>query len=523
MLVAAAALLAACTSSTNGQLAGPGQSATGSPSSSASGGSTGAGPSASEPTVSRAQFHDCSSSFTLSALGLPSDVLARLTFDCASVSVPLNYAQPSGKKISIALVRVHDTTVTPIGSLLVNPGGPGASGIETALGLTPSLDNTLLKHFDLIGFDPRGVGSSSPISCLTDAQKDTLNAASPDVRTAAGFTAAKKSAKQVAQACTDKYGSDLQYYNTVNTARDMDLIRQAVGDNQMNYLGFSYGTELGAQYLHLFPTKMRVAVLDGAVDPLTSDITSFANQLDGFEKAFDQFAAWCKTDSSCTSIGDPRKAVATIAAQAQKSPIPSSAAGETRKATSSLVYTGVLQALYSQSLWSTLGTALKQAEGGDSKGLLSLADQYNERYNGQYTNISDANLTIDCNDSKPGPSDATIRATTASWVKRFPMFGLWSASSLFACQQWQPDRTPVPLPTATTTPRKVLVIGNLHDPATPYQGAKNLTKTLGNAELLSWNGEGHTSYLQGSSCIDAAVNKYLIDGTLPAANTTCPR
>jgi len=343
------------------------------------------------------------------------------------------------------------------------------------------------------------------------------------VRTAAGFAAAKKNAATVASACESKYGSELPYFNTVNTARDMDLIRQAVGDDRLNYLGFSYGTELGAQYLHLFPGKMRVAVLDGAVDPLTSDIAQFADQLQGFEKAFDQFAAWCKTDSACKSVGNPRRAVNRIAARATKSPIPSSAPGETRKATSSLVYTGVLQALYSQQLWSTLATALKQALGGDSEGLLSLADQYNERYDGQYTNISDANVTISCNDSKPGPSDATIKATTARWVKRFPMFGLWSAASLFTCQQWQPKRTVPPLPTAPTTPRKVLVIGNLHDPATPYQGAKDLVKTLGNAELLSWDGEGHTSYLQGSSCVDKAVNAYLVDGTLPPAGTTCPR
>jgi hypothetical protein len=212
-----------------------------------------------------------------------------------------------------------------------------------------------------------------------------------------------------------------------------------------------------------------------------------------------------------------------VAAKATQAPIPSSRPGETRKATSSLVYTGVLSALYSQSSWPSLGSALIDAEDGDSKGILTLADQYNERYDGHYTNISDANTTISCNDSKPGPSDATIRATTASWVKRFPIFGLWSAPALFSCQQWQPDRTVPPLPTAPTTPRKVLVIGNLHDPATPYQGAKDLTKTLGNAELLTWDGEGHTSYLQGSSCIDGYVDSYLVNGTLPPVGKTCPR
>jgi hypothetical protein len=210
-------------------------------------------------------------------------------------------------------------------------------------------------------------------------------------------------------------------------------------------------------------------------------------------------------------------------AKSRTAPIPSTAPDDNRKATFALVLTGVLSALYSQSRWPDLGTAIINAGKGDSAGLMQLADDYNERFNGHYTNIADANTTISCNDSKPGPSDATIRATTQSWQQRFPMFGLWSAASLFDCQVWQPQRTVPPLPTATGAAHKILVIGNLHDPATPYQGAKDLTRTLGNAELLSWDGEGHTSFLQGSKCIDNYVDTYLVTGSLPPAATTCPR
>ncbi|MBN9620075.1 MAG: alpha/beta fold hydrolase [Actinobacteria bacterium] len=519
---AAALTLAACTSSvaTGHGSAVPPSSASGH--SSTGSASTPSGP-PNEPTQPPASFADCKDRIDVGALGLSSTRAAQLSFYCATISVPLDYAQPQGTQIQLQLLKIHSSTdTTPIGSLLVNPGGPGGSGLDLALGIIGQISDKLLAHFDIIGFDPRGVGQSTPIECLTDQQKDALNAASPDVLTAAGFAQAKAAAKEVASACSSKYGAALAQYDTVQTARDMDQIRQAVGDKQLNYLGFSYGTELGAQYLHLFPTTMRVAVLDGAVDPLTDDITSFANQLQGFESAFDQFAAWCKQQSSCKSLGDPRQAVYSIAAQATKSPIPSSTAGETRKATSSIVYTGVLSALYSKSEWSSLGTALIDAGHGDSSGLFTLADQYNERYNGHYTNISDANTTISCNDSKPGPSDATIKATAQSWAKRFPMFGLWSAASLFSCQQWQPQRTVPPLPTAPTTPNKVLVIGNLHDPATPYQGAKDLAKTLGNAEVLTWNGEGHTSYLQGSTCIDNYVDSYLVSATLPPAGEVCP-
>jgi pimeloyl-ACP methyl ester carboxylesterase len=484
-------------------------------------GSVGAASAPGSPTRSggSARFGSC----TGVDLGSP-DVPARFEVQCAHIAVPLDYAHPTGRQISIAVVRVHAIGATPSGSLLTDPGGPGGSGVEFAAGIAGALPTELTDRFDLVGFDPRGVGSSSPIRCESDRSKDALTAAQPDVRTSSGFAAAKRMAQQVAQACTAKYGPALAQYDTVATARDLDRIRQALGDHQLTYLGFSYGTELGAQYAHLFPNRVRALVLDGAVDPLTDDITSFADQLDGFEKAFDEFAAWCAGQNSCRPLGNPRQAVYRLAAEARTHPLHSSAPGETRPVTSSIVDLGVLQALYSQSLWPALGQALLAAQEGDGRGLLQLADAYTERDgHGHYSNLADANLAISCNDSRPGPSDATIRATAVSWAERFPMFGLWSAISLFSCQQWQPQRTVPPKPTAPTSAHPILVVGNLHDPATPYQGAKDLARTLGNAALLSWDGEGHTSYLEGSSCVDDAVDRYLLDLTLPPAGKLCPR
>ncbi len=530
-VTAALAMLAACTSTVDGHGSNAHNNVPG-PSNGPSVPSTGpsnngpSGPPGSDPPVPpepAAQYQDCSSAFNLGALNFPTGRQAKLSFECALIHVPLDYADPTGKQISIVLIKVHDSDNThSTGSLLVNPGGPGGSGINTAVGLSARVSDTLLTHFDLIGFDPRGVGQSSPIQCLSDAEKDTLNAESPDVLTPTGFARAKATAKSVADKCNEKYGPSLADYDTVSTAKDMDLIRQAVGDPKMNYLGFSYGTELGSVYAHLFPQNVRAAVLDGAVDPLTDDLTTDTKQLQGFEDAFDQFATYCRTTSPCSGLGDPRAAVLKIAGQADQKPIPSSTPGETRTATRSIVLTGVLSALYSQDQWPTLGQALVDAEHGDSSKIFELADQYNERFNGHYTNIADANETINCNDAKPGPSDATIRATAKVWAKRFPIFGLWNAPSLFSCQQWQPVRTVPPLPSAPT-PNKVLVIGNLHDPATPYKGAQDLAAAMGNAELLSWDGEGHTSYLQGSTCVDDAVNAYLLKGTLPATGKTCPR
>jgi pimeloyl-ACP methyl ester carboxylesterase len=515
----AATVLAGCT--TTSVVIGQGRTS-GSPSSSAPGSSP--SPTESAPTQPPAAFTDCRDRINIGLLGLPADRKDKLSFECATIAVPLDYANPNGDKIKLQLLRIHDSDNTAqTGSLIVNPGGPGGSGVELALGIAGRVSDDVLKHFDLVGFDPRGVGLSTPIECLSDAQKDQLNAASPDVRTPAGFAEAKRLAKEFADACSAKYGSSLKEFNTVQTAMDMDQIRQAVGDRRLNYLGFSYGTMLGAQYIHLYPGTVRVAVLDGGVDPLIDDLTSFARQLQGFEDGFDQFANWCTSHDPCAGLGDPRKAVYGIVAAARRSAMPSSASGETRRATTAIVLTAVLSALYSQSDWPKLGAALQEAENGDAKGLFALADQYNQRYGGHYTNLADANTTINCNDSRPGPSDAKIRATAASWATRFPIFGVWAAASLFTCQQWQPDRTVPPLPTAPSTPHEVLVLGNLHDPATPYQGAKDLTKTLGNAELLTWDGEGHTSYLNGSTCIDDYVNAYLVDGTLPPAGKTCPR
>jgi pimeloyl-ACP methyl ester carboxylesterase len=475
------------------------------------------------PSDQPATFTDCSRLFNLDAVQFPPGRKDRLTFSCARVGVPLDYADPDGKAIALELVKVHDSANKSGNALVVNPGGPGGSGVELAVGLAGRISDKVLSHFDLLGFDPRGVGLSSPISCVSDADKDKLNAAAPDMLTAAGLAEAKQLAQGVASTCNAQYGAALAEYNTVQTAKDMDRVRAAVANNQLNYLGFSYGTELGSVYAHLFPDRVRVAVLDGAVDPLTDDITSFADQLKGFEGAFDQFAADCLERSPCRSLGNPRQTVYELVKQANESPLKSSDSGETRTATGSIVLTGVLSALYSRDEWPVLGQALLQARNGDAKGLFALADNYNQRSpDGRYSNISEANSTINCNDSKPGPSDATIKATATKWAKAYPMFGLWSASSLFTCQVWQPKRTPVPLPTAAT-PQKVLVVGNLHDPATPYQGAKDLAKTMGNAALLTWDGEGHTSYLQGSSCIDKYVDDYLVDSTIPPANTTCPR
>lgn len=510
-LTVTALALAGCTAVVDGS----GRSGSAGPSGPSSGFPSGATP----PTVASIDFGSCDSVINVDAVPTPDGV----TISCGQLSVPLDYSKPTGKKITIEVfrARLDGSKQQP---LLLNPGGPGGSGIELAANLMSTLKGTLMKTYDLIGFDPRGVGLSTPIKCISDAEKDSINDTNNNVLTAAGFAAAKAQAETVAEACKSRYGDDLPFTNTVNTAKDMDQLRASLGAPKLDYLGFSYGTELGAQYAHLFPSRVGRLVLDGAVNPLTDGTTSFANQLQGFESSFNDFAAWCATNSGCKILGNPRTLVYSIASKADKTPLRSKKPDEKRTASGNIVLTGVLEALYSRSTWSTLSTALQEAKAGDAEGLFELADSYNQRYSdGTYSNIADSNTTIGCNDSKPGPTDAEIKSTATVWSKKYPMFGVWAAQSLFTCQVWQPVRTVPPLPTAPDAANTILVVGNLNDPATPYAGAQALTATLKKALLLSWDGEGHTSYLEGSDCVDSAVNDYLLDGTLPPANKTCPK
>jgi pimeloyl-ACP methyl ester carboxylesterase len=483
--------------------------------------STGTSASATAPiAVPAIAFTDCTSQVRSE---LTTGRAAQVQFSCGRVNVPADYADPTGPTIQLVLVREHLIAQKPadrVGSLLVNPGGPGASGVDLALELLDELDISVLQHFDIVGFDPRGVGESSPVSCISDAQKDAYTALDPNVTTAAGRTQARDAAAAIVKGCVTKYGSALGEFNTDETARDMDLLRAALGDAKLTYLGFSYGTRLGSVYAHEFPGHIRAEVLDGAEDPVSSELTDEENQIKGFEGAFDQFAADCLKRPACAVLGNPRQAVQKLVAAADKAPIHSSLAGEKRTATGGVVTLAVISALYDQSQWAPLGAALIAAQHGDSKQLFALADSYNERdSDGHFTNLMDANLAISCNDSTLQVTDQLVAQKAAEWAAKYTLFGMSGAADLYSCQGWPASKYPLPLATAPTAP-KILVVGTVHDPATPYAGAALLAKTLGNAVELSWDGQGHTAYLK-SSCIDTKVNAYLIETTLPT-DDSCP-
>jgi pimeloyl-ACP methyl ester carboxylesterase len=480
-------------------------------------------PKPADPTVGEVAFSDCTDVIR-PQIEKEDGGDRDLRFGCGRLRVPLDYTDPDGEGIQLFLMRVrYGTQPGRIGSLLVNPGGPGGSGLDAAVGLGLSLPLDVLKRFDLIGFDPRGVGLSNPLTCVSDSLKDRGIALDPDARTAAEYAAQVAVARDSAQGCSKKYGDALEHYNTEETARDMDLVRQAVGDKKMSYLGYSYGTRLGSVYAQLFPSRVRALVLDGAVDPLQGDVAAAETQARGFENAFDQFAAACKArGSGCAAGPNARAFVTNLLNAARAHPISSSKAAEKRRATAGYVLLAVISALYDQGDWADLETALATAKAGDAKGIFRLADRYSQRDpSGKYTNIVDASLTINCTDSHDKVTDATIRAKLAQWRTRYPLFGTSLALGLLGCQQWLGPRHPLPAVHAAGAP-PILVIGTTNDPATPYASAGVLTHALASGVLLTWDGEGHTAYPK-TSCVVKVVNSYLIDLKAPAANTRCPR
>ncbi|MFL6162399.1 MAG: alpha/beta hydrolase [Jatrophihabitantaceae bacterium] len=511
-------LLAGCTSGKRH----PAPSSTRNTASAASSGSGGSTSPSASGAPAKIAFSDCSSQFQAAIGG---GKAKRMTFSCGKLSVPLDYAKPAGESIQLFVLKVHlksQATMDRIGSLLVNPGGPGASGVNLAAGLVNALSDSMFQHFDLVGFDPRGVGLSQPLQCISDREKDRLAAADPDVRTAAGRAQARGISQAVVAACQTKYGSGLGQYNTEETAHDLDLIRQALGDAKLNYLGFSYGTRLGAAYAHQFPDHVRAAVLDGALDPVTGELAQDEQQTKAFEQAFDQFAADCLKRTACAVLGNPRSVVTSLIAAADRQPIRSSRQGETRVATGGIVTIAVVSALYDQSDWANLGNALIAAKEGDAAELFSLADNYLERdpATGHYSNIMDANLAINCNDSRLKVTDALVASQAQQWIAKYPIFGRNAAASLYSCYGWPPSGHPLPPASAPGAP-PILVIGTVHDPATPYRQAGLLAKALGTGVVLSWDGEGHTAYPK-TACIRTKVDEYLLTG-VPPAGDSCPR
>src|SRR5262249_12466199 len=346
---------------------------------------------------------------------------ANMTYDCGTVGVPQDWGNPAtGKQFGIALLRAHATNQRDrIGSLLVDPGGPGGSGVELAAYLSAGLPAEITQRFDVVGFDPRGVGRSDQVKCFSDADLDVWFGTDPDPVSQADFANAAAFAKKMAQGCGDKYGDSLRLFATEQAARDMDAIRGALGENKLTYLGYSYGTLLGAVYAQLFPTRVRAFVLDGAIDPTLDSVASGEAQAKGFEHAFDNFADWCKNNASkCPIAPDARAVVMSAIDSARTNPVRTCAG---RAAPSGWVFTAVIASLYSEERWSQFATAIDNLRQGNATQVLRLADGYAERDpQGHYSNLFDANAAINCADDKTVPTLDKIRTLQGQWRAERP-------------------------------------------------------------------------------------------------------
>src|SRR3954447_19056678 len=401
---------------------------------------------AAEKPATSIRWTDCNDQLRPLIAGQPG-ADRNLSFECGRTEVPISYDEPQAATLPLFLIRVRIAGQTDkIGSLVVNPGGPGGTGADAAIGLALTMPEDVLRRFDLVGFDPRGVGSSTPIECIPAELKDRLVAAEPRPTTDEQLDAAFALADEIGKDCADKYGDALGSFDTVDTARDMDRIREALGEEKLTYLGYSYGTTLGSTYAELFPDHVRALVLDGAVDPDADPVADAEATARGLEAGFDAFSGYCTGLIAGCPIGpDPRQAVYALLDQANATPIPSTKAGETRKATAGVVWNGVRAALYDQGAWPQLAQALASAQKGDAAGVFSLSDAYSGRLDdGTYSNLFDANIAINCADTSKDKdvSEDDVRRLAAEWGQKYPLFGAGSAVGLYTCTPWDADRTP---------------------------------------------------------------------------------
>jgi pimeloyl-ACP methyl ester carboxylesterase len=477
-----------------------------------------------EPEAAEIAWSDCDAQISELLAGTPGSE-RDLAFECGRTEVPISYDEPQGETLPLFLVRARWAQQTDrIGSLVINPGGPGGSGADAAIGQALTLPEDVLRRFDVVGFDPRGVGLSTPVECIAPDLKDRIVAFEPRPSTPEQVDEAFALQQQVADGCAEEYGDALGTFNTVDTARDMDLLRESLGDERLTYLGFSYGTTLGSTYAELFPDRVRALVLDAAVDPDDDPRAEAEQQSTSLEGSFDAFAANCTgLVAGCPLGPDPRRFVEELLDQAGTAPIPSALAGETRQATPGVIMTAVLSALYSTESWPQLAQGLAAARNGDAQQLFSLADAYNGRLqDGTYTNQLDANLAINCADTDPETtvSEEEVRALATEWNQRFPLFGASSAVRLRNCAAWEAERTPIPERDAEGA-APILVVGTAGDPVTPLPGAVDMAENLTSGVLLTWQGQGHTAYPK-TPCVTGAVNAYLIDVVVPQDGLTCP-
>ncbi|WP_290515500.1 alpha/beta hydrolase [Aeromicrobium sp.] len=442
---------------------------------------------------------------------------------CTWVKVPVDYAKPDGATTRLR-VRLYPAEGGPAErSLFVNPGGPGGSAVDYATSMESSFGKGVRDAYDVVGVDPRGVGESSPLECLSATSFDTFTETDPDPDTPAEITALRSSLTSLGEACRKNSGELAAHVSTVEAAKDMDVTRALLGRSKLDWFGASYGTQLGAVYAQLFPKKVGRMVLDGAVDPALGVVDSSLGQATGFQRALSSYAAACVKKSSCplgSNAGAGLSKIADLMKQLDAEPMKASA---DRSLTEGQAFYGIAVTLYDKSTWNLLSRALTDAFKGDGSTLLLLSDAYFERQpDGTYAgNLGQVIYAVNCLDTSDGLTQAQTEALIPRFEKVSPVFGRSLAWGALGCADWPIKPTnPLPKISAEGAP-PILVIGTTRDPATPYEWAKSLADQLSSGVLLTRDGDGHTAYGSGNACITSTVDAFLTKGKVPKANQTC--
>lgn len=450
-------------------------------------------------------------------------------YDCAKLTVPLDYLKPDGETIAIGVLRHKAKKAGQrIGSLVLNPGGPGGSGVSSAARIAKSPSAaTLAARFDIVGFDPRGVGTSEPrLVCLTDAERDADRAEDSESDTSPGGVAKQLAdAKAYGARCAErtKHGQEmLANIGTRDVVRDLDVLRAALGDEKLTYLGYSYGTQIGTAYAEAYPDKVRALVLDGAIDPELDTAESLVTQMAGFQNTFTEFGKWCAAREDC-ALGRLPGAVTKAFLDLVQPLITKTVPAGDRKLSFEDAITGTSAALYSQDAWKFLNDGFAELKRGSGKTLVALADNYCGREpDGRYTGILDVYFAVRCVDSTRIADRKVIDGAHERMFQGAPFLagGTPDMSELDICSVWPvPATSEVHRPDIEGLPRP-LVISTTNDPATPHASGVNLARDLKGA-LLTFEGAQHTVFLDGNECVDKAGFAYLIDGELPAPDTRC--
>jgi pimeloyl-ACP methyl ester carboxylesterase len=445
-------------------------------------------------------------------------------FVCASVTVPLDYDDPGGATIDVALLkRPASDPGARVGSLVVNPGGPGVPGTDYAAQAGLAFRDPLLDAFDIVGFDPRGTGGSAPVDCLSDEELDDYVAEDPSPDDAAERRAYLGWIERFGAGCAERSRDVAAHVTTVEAARDMDVIRAVLGESELTYFGASYGTKLGATYAELFPDRVDRFVLDGAVDLQLPARQLALQQAAGFETALRAYVQNCvDTSDSCFLGSDVEEGLTTIQqllADIEQEPLPTSDERELRVGNA---FYGIVTPLYVEDYWFLLSAALRSALEGDGSALLDLSDLYTSRTaDGYGDNSMEAISAINCLDDPYALPPRQVGPAIAAFEEASPTFGEVFAWGLTGCSGLQVESTVETPDVRAEGAAPIVVIGTTRDPATPYEWAESLAEQLESGVLVSRDGDGHTAYNAGNDCVDDAVHAYLLDGTVPDDGLTC--